>query len=530
MEMYKGCERLGAKALIAFLSIFFILVTTNLSVIAAQPQVAAGDYHTVGLNADGTVVGVGWNGYYQLDVGGWTDIIQVAVGANHTLGLKTNGTVVAVGWNEDGQLNVGGWTNIVQVTGGWYHTVGVRSNGTVVAVGWNEDGQLNVGGWTNIVQAATGDYHTVGLRTDGTVVGVGWNGDGALNVGSWVDIVQVAAGFWHTVGLRTNGTVVATGSSEDGRLNVGGWTNIVQVAGGGHHTVGLRADGTVVAVGDNDWGQCDVGGWMNIVQVAAGRHHTVGLRADGTVVAVGENNDGQLNTSGWNLGPTAPPTMGTGIQIIGSESNIVTNVMTGDMVMFRVHALTMQKQVPGVHFRFFTRAGYGEPDWGGNKWTLVQDFSPADSVFVTFDQAGTYFLAGHAERAGEPWAFGDPQTGIVVEVSDPLGTGIQIIGSSSNIFTTVQAGDVVQFTASTVAGAGVGTIHYRFFTRAGYGEENWGGNKWTLVQDFNAMNSVEVLFSEPGIYFLACHAERAGEPWAFGDPQTGIVIEVWPAQ
>ena len=53
---------------------------------------------------------------------------------------------------------------------------------------------------------------------------------------------------------------------------------------------------------------------------------------------------------------------------------------------------------------------------------------------------------------------------------------------------------------------------------------------WTLIQDFSTTNSVPVLFDEAGIYFLASHAERAGEAWAFGDPQTGIVIEVWPVQ
>jgi hypothetical protein len=105
----------------------------------------------------------------------------------------------------------------------------------------------------------------------------------------------------------------------------------------------------------------------------------------------------------------------TAIQISGSESNIMTNVMAGDTVMFRIHAIA-HASVEMMHFRFFTRAGYGEPDWGGNKWTIVQDFGPADSVFVTFNEAGIYFLAGHVERAGEPWAFGDPQTGIVVEV------------------------------------------------------------------------------------------------------------------
>ena len=89
--------------------------------------------------------------------------------------------------------------------------------------------------------------------------------------------------------------------------------------------------------------------------------------------------------------------------------------MPGDTVMFRIHSIA-HASVEMMHFRFFTRAGYGEPDWGGNKWKLVQDFGPTDSVFVTFNEEGIYFLVGHVEQAGEPWGFGDPQTGIVVEV------------------------------------------------------------------------------------------------------------------
>ena len=50
-------------------------------------------------------------------------------------GLKSDGTVVAVGDNGYGQLNVGSWSNIVQVAAGDYHTVGLKSDGTVVAVG-----------------------------------------------------------------------------------------------------------------------------------------------------------------------------------------------------------------------------------------------------------------------------------------------------------------------------------------------------------------------------------------------------------
>ena len=100
---------------------------------------------------------------------------MVAAGDFHTVGLKSDGTVVAVGRNDDGQCDVGSWTDIIQVAAGDYHTVGLKSDGTVVAVGWNDDGQCDVGNWTDIIQVAAGDCHTVGLKSDGTVVAVGDN-------------------------------------------------------------------------------------------------------------------------------------------------------------------------------------------------------------------------------------------------------------------------------------------------------------------------------------------------------------------
>ena len=73
------------------------------------PVVAAGDEHTVGLKDDGTVVAVGWNAYGQLDVDGWTDIVQVTAGEAHTVGLRDDGTVVAVGDNDHYQCDVDDW-------------------------------------------------------------------------------------------------------------------------------------------------------------------------------------------------------------------------------------------------------------------------------------------------------------------------------------------------------------------------------------------------------------------------------------
>ena len=73
------------------------------------PRVAAGRWHRVGLEADGTVVAVRDNTYGQLNVGGWTNIAQVATEGSHTVGLKSDHTVVAVGDNTSGQRDAGDW-------------------------------------------------------------------------------------------------------------------------------------------------------------------------------------------------------------------------------------------------------------------------------------------------------------------------------------------------------------------------------------------------------------------------------------
>jgi hypothetical protein len=106
--------------------------------------------------------------------------------------------------------------------------------------------------------------------------------------------------------------------------------------------------------------------------------------------------------------------MGTGIQITGTSSDIMMNVMADDTVEFTVHTVVMD-DAP-VEYRFFVRAGYGEPDWGGNKWQIIQPYSPKNTVMHTFDIPGIYFLAGHVIHPGDTWVFGYPQSGIVIEV------------------------------------------------------------------------------------------------------------------
>ena len=73
--------------------------------------------------------------------------MAVSAGNWYTVGLKSDGTVVAVGSNQDGECDVEDWTDIVAVSAGFWHTVGLKSDGTVVAVGRN----YGVSTWSDIL-------------------------------------------------------------------------------------------------------------------------------------------------------------------------------------------------------------------------------------------------------------------------------------------------------------------------------------------------------------------------------------------
>ena len=250
------------------------------------------------------MVATGNNDDGQCNVDGWTDIGLVVAGDWHTVGLRNDGSLVATGKSDQGQCDVLGWADIQQVAAGGAHTVGLESGGTMVATGRNNEGQCNVGNWTDIAMVVAGYAHTVGLKDDGHVVATGNNDAGQCNVDGWTNIQQVAAGRAHTVGLREDGTVVATGRNNEGQCKVSSWTNIVQVAAGGWHTVGLKDCGTVVATGNNDEGQCDVGGWILetlSTEPPESYHLTISSAAGGLVTAPGEGTFAYCESEAVNL-------------------------------------------------------------------------------------------------------------------------------------------------------------------------------------------------------------------------------------
>ncbi len=114
---------------------------------------SAGRY-TFGLKRDGTVLQAGFDGPGCIDVSGWTDITALSYGSFAFLvGVRRDGTLVFTSErfeNKYGQLNLHGWTNVVDVGTGAGHTVCLMADGTLKAVGHNGFLQCMVDDWTDI--------------------------------------------------------------------------------------------------------------------------------------------------------------------------------------------------------------------------------------------------------------------------------------------------------------------------------------------------------------------------------------------
>ena len=233
--------------------------------------IAAGEYHSVAVTEQGTVVQ--WGKYFDGDnyfslgsTPSFTNLIAVAAGMEHDIGLKADGKVAT--WGLTNAVANYFPTNLLRakaVACGWYHNVVLQTNGSVAAWGANTNGVTNVPpNLTNCTAIAAGGLHSLALTASNTVFAWGDNSFGECNVPAGLtngqtNVVAIAAGDYHSLALTSKGTVVAWGDTNSGQCNVpAGPSNVMAIAAGAAHSLALKNDGTFAAWGDNGSGQANV--------------------------------------------------------------------------------------------------------------------------------------------------------------------------------------------------------------------------------------------------------------------------------
>ncbi len=272
----------------------------------AGKKIAAGGFHGIAINHDGTVEAWGNDNQNQCKVPtGLSDVIAVSGGYTFSMALKSDGTVEVWGNNTYNQCIVPtDLSNVKAISAGYYHGLALKEDGTVVGWGLNNKGQRTITG-SNNVAVAGGRLHSLALKADGTVEAFGADGMGQCTVPTGLsDVVDVSAGYYHSIALKSDGTVVAWGANDQGqRVVPASISDVVAVSAGGYFNLALKLDGTVVAWGSNSHGQTDVpDGLSDVVAVSAGYNYSLALKSDGTVVTWGNNNQFQCNVpEGLNL-------------------------------------------------------------------------------------------------------------------------------------------------------------------------------------------------------------------------------------
>ena len=107
---------------------------------SATSQCASGIMHRVEVLPNGCVFAEGENRYGECNVSTWSDIKKISCGNWHTVGLKHDGTILTCGSNYNGQCDIPDIDDtIIDISCGRYHTAYLLESGRVLIMGEVQD-------------------------------------------------------------------------------------------------------------------------------------------------------------------------------------------------------------------------------------------------------------------------------------------------------------------------------------------------------------------------------------------------------
>jgi alpha-tubulin suppressor-like RCC1 family protein len=129
--------------------------------------IAAGEVHSLFIKSDGSLWGMGQNGYGQLGNGTYdstnlpekivgSNVTAIAAGTDHSLFIKSDGSLWGMGNNYNGQLGSDAYlktdvpqqiaaSNVTAITAGYWFSLFCKSDGSLWAMGHGQAGQFGNG-------------------------------------------------------------------------------------------------------------------------------------------------------------------------------------------------------------------------------------------------------------------------------------------------------------------------------------------------------------------------------------------------
>jgi alpha-tubulin suppressor-like RCC1 family protein len=283
--------------------------------------ISAGDYHSLALRADGSIVVLGAQSGITPSETGFT---AISAGDLHSLALRADGSIVAWGYNDQGQCDVPSGTGYKAIAAGRLHSLALRADGSIASWGYLSYAGTTPPSGAGFVAIAAGMEHALALRADGSIVGWGNNNYGQATPPSGTGFVAIAAGVYHSLALRADGSIVGWGDNYMwdgqgsyiycGQATPPSGTGFVAIAAGGNHSLALRGDGSIVGWGWNDYGQATPPSGTGFAAIAAGNQHSLALRVDSIPPSP--------NPMTWSVGPHA--TSSTSIVMMATFANDVS--------------------------------------------------------------------------------------------------------------------------------------------------------------------------------------------------------------
>jgi Regulator of chromosome condensation (RCC1) repeat len=304
--------------------------------------IAAGDFHSLALKEDGSVVAWGCGadfGQCTVPVAAASGVTAIAAGYAHSLALKQDGSVVA--WGCDG-FDVGQCTvpaaatsGVTAIAASFSHSLALKQDGSVIAWGCGDNydgGQCNVPpeAESGVTAIAAGFSHSLALKQDGSVItwGCGFNvGECTVPPEAESGVTAIAASTYHSLALvgSTNrppscSGVTATPDSIFPRMR--DQMALITLSGAtdpdgdtlGYHIDGVTQDEYVTGVGDDtfpDAALTSAGASSNQVLVRSEANSHFNGRVYRIAYTV---SDGKGGSCSGTAGPSGNTTAKVGVQ------------------------------------------------------------------------------------------------------------------------------------------------------------------------------------------------------------------------